>query len=213
MKYKHIIFDWDGTLGKTLHLWLAGYKKGLVAQGQSEHLLDAEVARNFFFEFKEIDNRYPEVSISTVFHEAEKHVIANIENLELYNDTKSTLEKLNQMGVTCSLVSSSPRNILEKGVDLHSLREEFSSIVGREDVEKHKPNPEAFLKTLEMNNMKPQDTLVIGDSSGDMKAGKAVGADTCLFIPQENSMFYDFDVLKEKNPDYAIENIVELLNI
>lgn len=59
MALNTIIFDWDGTLGMTLHLWLAGYQHGLQQQG---HTLDeATIARDLFYHHDSAADKVPEV--------------------------------------------------------------------------------------------------------------------------------------------------------
>ena len=60
MKIKNIIFDWDGTLGMTLHLWLEGYRNALSKLGYS--FTDSHIAKNFFYEHELGQLKYPEIS-------------------------------------------------------------------------------------------------------------------------------------------------------
>ena len=46
MKYTSVIFDWDGTLGMTLHLWLAAYRNTL--QNLGFNYSDEVIVEDFF---------------------------------------------------------------------------------------------------------------------------------------------------------------------
>lgn len=211
MKYQHVIFDWDGTLGKTLHLWLAGYRIGL--QNQQHTFPDSVIARDFFYEHDKASEMYPDIDIDELLNDAKGHVLDNLGSLELYDNVISTLDSLKDAGVTVSLVSSSYRPLLEAGLDAHNLQSNFVSILGGDDVSKHKPNPMAFQQTLDNVSMKPEETIIIGDAKTDVLAGKAAGVSTCLFTPADNEMFYDFAVLRATDPDYIIDDMGDFAGI
>ena len=112
-----------------------------------------------------------------------------------------------------SLVSSSNRNLLEKGLILHGLTDYFSSVISGDDVTKHKPNPEAFRQTFDLIKKEPNEILIIGDAKTDIMAGHAADTKTCLFTPKDNELFYDFDELRSIQPDFEINTLSELLEI
>ena len=53
----------------------------------------------------------------------------------------------------------------------------------------------------------------LGDAENDILAAKAAGLASCLFLPSENKIFYNFDKLKETNPTYCIELLKDSTNI
>jgi len=66
----HIIFDWDGTLAKTLHLWLAGYRIGL--ESQQHTFPDSIIARDFFMiTMKDKRN----IQISSLINYLKRHIL------------------------------------------------------------------------------------------------------------------------------------------
>ncbi len=64
VKIKNIIFDWDGTLSMTLHLWVAGYREALQNQGHT--ILDSIIARDFFYEHDKGQLNYPDINFETL---------------------------------------------------------------------------------------------------------------------------------------------------
>lgn len=206
----HIIFDWDGTLAKTLHLWLAGYRIGL--ESQQHTFPDSIIARDFFYDHDEGQKKYPDIKFDLLFEVAHSHVHTNLSDLELYPNVSETLSKLKEKGILLSLVSSSPRRLLEAGLNVHNLDSYFISIIAGDDVMKRKPDPESFLQTLNIINTLPEKTLIIGDAKSDIAAGKTAGTQTCIFMPAENALFYDFDTLKHSDADFQITKLSELIN-
>ena len=53
----------------------------------------------------------------------------------------------------------------------------------------------------------------MGDSDTDIMAAKAAGLDSCLFLPPENKIFYDFAKLKESGPTYIVESLKEFAEL
>ena len=52
-------------------------------------------------------------------------------------------------------------------------------VLGAEDVEHAKPQPDAVLKTLKELGFTPEETLVVGDMTYDILMGSRAGAHTC----------------------------------
>jgi pyrophosphatase PpaX len=140
-----IIFDWDGTLAKTLHLWLAGYREGL--EQQQHTFPDTVIARDFFYEHDKGALKYSHIDFDELVSHTHSYVKQHINQLELYEGAKKLLESLDNQNL--ALVSSSPRQLLEEGLRAHGLAKHFKSIIAGDDVTKHKPNPEAFNQTID----------------------------------------------------------------
>jgi|SRR3989338_8354110 len=63
-----------------------------------------------------------------------------------------------------------------------TLLDYFDAIVDSSDVEKHKPHPEGVLKVLTPLNVKPEDSVMVGDTTADIAAGKAAGCAQTIAI-------------------------------
>jgi pyrophosphatase PpaX len=204
-----IIFDWDGTLAKTLHLWLIGYREGLQKQGHT--FLDQVIAKDFFYEHDEAALKYPNIDLEELVTYAREFVQQHITQLELYTGVEFVLDSLSHKKM--ALVSSSPRRLLEAGLEEHKLTKYFELVVAGDDVSKHKPHPEAFLQVIKYFDVSPEKTLIIGDAKTDILAGKAAGTKTCLFSPADNGMFYDFEASRTAEPDCEVQNLIDFLSI
>lgn len=208
-KYELIIFDWDGTLAKTLHLWLAGYREGL--EQQQHTFPDAIIARDFFYEHDKAVLKYPNINFEELVSFARKYIHNHVNQLKLYEDAKTVLESLDKQNL--ALVSSSPRNLLEAGLEANGLSKYFEFVIAGDDVTKHKPNPEAFNQTIEYFSASRDRTLIIGDAKTDILAGKAAQLKTCFFAPKSNEIFYDFVDTRRSKPDYEITSLQDLTTI
>jgi len=211
MKYSSVIFDWDGTLGMTLHLWFEGYKSELKKLGREYS--DQVIIDDFFYEHKKTMLKYPDMDFDAFIENVRKYMISHVSHMKLYEGVHETLEKLQENNIKLALVSSSPRKLLEEVLELTDLSKFFSAISGFDDIMKHKPDPEPFLYIIEVAKLDPKNTIIIGDSPHDISAAKAAAIDSCLFLPEENKIFYDFEKLKQTNPTYCVETLKEFANI
>lgn len=208
-RYSLIIFDWDGTLAKSLHLWLTGFRTSLAAQ--DHHIPDHIITQHFFTELDQTEKQYPTLDMELLILKTREYIHINSHELELYPGVPQTLDALRDTPL--ALVSSSPRMILETSLFANNLIPHFSSIIAGDDGKQYKPHPEAFLATIEHHGVSPEQTLIIGDTHTDIMAGHAAGAHTCFFAPDENALFHDFSKTRALTPHYEISSLTELLTI
>ena len=117
------------------------------------------------------------------------------------------LHSLHQQGFQLGIATSSGRAL--PFLDSWGVRHLFSGIVGREDVENRKPNPEPVLKCLQHLALDPSEAIYIGDSPIDIQAGKAAGVRTVGVLTGTSTN----TVLQEEQADYILSSVVELPHI
>ena len=211
MTIKNIIFDWDGTLAKTLDLWLAGFQKSF--DQRNMWFPPREIVTQFFQDHHLVPDRFPDLDFGNVAAEARAHVLQATAGVDLYDGAHDALHALRGAGVTVSLVSSSPRTLLSTGLGAHGLDDFFASTIAGDDGYGHKPEPLPFATTLDRVGMDASETLIIGDSHVDILAGQAVGCQTCWFAPEGNGVFHDFGRIRGIGADYEVRGIGELVGM
>ena len=211
MKFSSIIFDWDGTLGMTLHLWLDAYRGELLNLGYT--FSDEIIIQDFFYEHDRAAIKYPSIDFDSFVKNVHERMVGHVSSMKTYPDALYALEKLQDNDIKLALVSSSPRRLVKEALKYTGLDKFFSLIVAGDDIMKHKPDPEAFNEIIEIAKLNPKDVLILGDSHNDIIAAKAAGISSCLFLPPENKIFYDFSKLKETNPTYCAENLKDFTGI
>lgn len=209
MEIRNIIFDWDGTLVRTLELWLAGYQHSF--ERRNLHFEPQEIVVEFFQNHHEVPARHPDIDFPLIAEETRSHVFQTLQEVELYEGAIDTLNKLLRSNKGLSLVSSSSRQLLNNGLRTHSLENAFASTIAGDDGYGHKPDTLPFEETLNRIGANARDTLVIGDSHVDIEAGKSLGCQTCLFAPPQNMIFHNFTHLQSMNADYEIDSLPDLL--
>jgi len=211
MKFSAVIFDWDGTLGKTLHLWLTGYRIELEKLGF--FLSDEIIIRDFFYEHDKASIKYPTINFELLVKGVHTYINNNINSLGTYTGARAALEQLQSSGISLALVSSSPRKILKEALEDTGLTQFFPTIVSGDDIMRHKPDPEPFEQAIEVGHFDRGTTLILGDSYSDIIAAKATKIESCLFLPSDNRLFYDFDELKKTEPTYCVETLESFANL
>lgn len=67
----------------------------------------------------------------------------------------------------------------------------FITVIGGEDVQLGKPNPEGFIKAVEKLDVKPEECLVLEDATRGIEAAKAAGC-FCFAVKNPNIYGQDF---------------------
>ncbi|MFK7861804.1 MAG: HAD family hydrolase [Granulosicoccus sp.] len=211
MSIQNIIFDWDGTLARTLELWLNGYQLSFARRDLK--FQPKEIVAEFFHNHDDVPEKHPDIDFPAIAEETRDHVFHSANTVNLYDGAVETLAILKGNKILLSVVSSSSRSLLNKGVDAHQLDSYFMSTVAGDDGYGHKPDTLPFKETLNRMGVSAADTLIIGDSHVDILAGMAIGCQTCLFTPPQNSLFHNLENLKSMNADHEIDNLPGLLQL
>ncbi len=223
-KIKAIIFDMDGTILKTEHIWQQVTIGTLEKYGITELSKEQEAVllRLSGMGMKEaatlIKNEFNlPSSIEEIF--TLKLALANMhfESALEYIDGFETFHKL--------LITHNIPTGLATNAHPHNLSEITKTMNLKEKFGDHiyciahvnfvaKPSPALFLHTAEKLGVKPEECLVFEDSVPGFKAAKAAGM-KCIAIrnPYNRELFKEFTDHGIDSYDEAIETIKKLFNI
>ena len=214
MNIQLIIFDFDGTLGDTRRNIVTTMHMTIEAMGLP-YRSDAECASTIglplfgCFEalFPNTDKRIFQQCVETyrrIFQE-------NMQTIkpQTFPKVVETLSALKEKGLTLAIASSrSHASLVELTHDL-GISNVISYMIGADDVNKAKPNPEPVLNILEALGYKACQTLVVGDMDVDILMGANAGTKTCG-VTYGNGTKKE---LEEVGADYVINSIDELIGI
>ena len=96
----------------------------------------------------------------------------NVQAIDGYLDF---LAELHGGGLSVAVATSAPRANLELILGSLGIKESMKSLLASEDVSKHKPDPEVYLKTAANLNLEPGRCLVFEDSYSGILAGLNAG--------------------------------------
>jgi len=210
MKYKYLLFDWDGCLAKTAEIWLDGYQKVFTMYGMQPTL--EEITDKVFGDW-EGPSKLGIPDNDAFFEKMMPIIDKGIETVGLYPGAMEMLEESRARGARIALVSSSMRRHLDVALVNNKIKDYFEIIISGEDVENHKPDPEVIYKALDFFKANKSEAVIIGDTKSDLIAGKNAGIDTVLFYPDSHKLFYDKEALLKHEPTHVISQLSEVLEL
>ena len=119
------------------------------------------------------------VQAETVLHEEELY---GVSNAQLIPGVRGVLARLAEDGVPFAVVSNNHSDCLFAVFRKFALPMPVD-IIGRNDVERPKPDPEGIRKAVAALGVTPQSCLLVGDGEQDCYAGTQAGVLTALIRP------------------------------
>lgn len=219
LKVAAVIFDLDGTLIDSIDIYFtivenALKRLNLPAVSRNQILAAAE-SEEFKWELvlpQDVLDRKAEIidEAWAVINEIAPQMFAD--NLELIQGAERIVKNLSSSGLKIGLVTSTRRQYLEtkmqplKNAGVDTL---FEAIITSDDVEKRKPAPDPLIACAQQLDMKPGNCVYVGDTTIDIKAGKAAGMSTIGVL----TGFDEYEALENENPDAIVKSVQNLLEI
>src|SRR5918992_926181 len=133
------------------------------------------------------------------------------ETLEAFEGMLDVLPRLREEGRTLGIVTSKRHRTVELAFARFSwLREQFDVVVGYDDTERHKPDPDPVLAALEQLGADPSEAAYVGDSPFDIQAAKAAGA---FAVGVSWGGIHPAERLLAEEPDAFVHSPEELLDV
>lgn len=176
MKYKHIVFDVDGTLLDTAETSLTCLQRVLLEVLHREIPME-ELRPLFGIPCKEIAQMYQVPNVDEVVERWQKYDREEKTKVSLFSGIRELLERLSQMGYVLGIVTSRSRKEIDEQIPFFHLESYFKVSISSDDTERRKPFPDPLLKYIELTGAKPEEILYIGDSEHDMECARAAGID------------------------------------
>lgn len=126
-----------------------------------------------------------------------------------YDGVEETLHILKKRGIKLAIVSTKRKETILHGLRLMGVSELFDAVIGLDDVENPKPDPEPILKALKELASSASESLMIGDNSHDIEGGKNAGVRTAGVAWSVKGE----EFLASLNPDYMLQHMSDLLEL
>ena len=124
----------------------------------------------------------------------------------LFPGVAETLAALDARGFRMSIATSRGSRSLQMLLERMGAAAYFCASAASDTVSRHKPEPDPALYVLEKMGGKPEESLVIGDTTFDILMGQAAGCRTCG-VTWGNQ---DRAQLQAASPDWILDRIEEL---
>lgn len=210
MKYKCLLFDFDGTLAHSDDALYNTFNDTLEVHGHNKITRDefrgfaGKKMRELYSHYSDHDEALAEKMRRTHLVVQKKHLHKYV----LFPNVIETLKTLKHGGYRLGMVTTANKIKMTELMNILDLSSYFEICVTPEDVRYIKPHRDPFDKALMLLNCKPSETLMIGDTDADIEGARSVGIDS---VAVTYSTFGD--KVKEYNPTYTIDSIGELLKI
>lgn len=210
MPFSVVLFDLDGTLINTNDLILASFQHTL------REKLGLEVPPEEIYQYfgeplvytmaRYAPDRAEELAdFYRVFNHANHDQL--LRNFEGVSEALSTLHTA---GVQLAIVTSKHVALARRGLRVANLDKYFPVVVGMDETEKHKPEPEPALLALQRLGVEPgPHVLMVGDSRFDILCGRNAGCKTAAvgWTVQDRAQ------LAESRPDFWLEQPGDLVDL
>ena len=98
----------------------------------------------------------------------------------------SHIHHLKRSGKKCAVVSSAATWMVNNILSALELADLFDVVITQEHVTNHKPDPEAYILSLDQLGLSSSQVLVFEDSNAGVEAGVAAGCDVVAFAHEFN---------------------------
>jgi pyrophosphatase PpaX len=211
MRFRVVLFDLDGTLIDSGPIILASMQHAtrtvLGREIAYEELAATVGGQGLVSQMRALDpDRVEELVEVYKEHNDPLH-----ETLEAFDDFLDLLPRLRDEGRRLGIVTAKRHRTVRLALDrFPELAEQFEVVVGYEDTERHKPEPDPVLLALDRLGAAPAEAAYVGDSPFDIQAAKAAG--TFAVAVGWGGIHADERLLEEE-PDAFVREPAELLDV
>jgi pyrophosphatase PpaX len=210
MRFPVVLFDLDGTVIDSGAIILASMrhaaKEVLGAEPSDELLMAAVGGPGLEAQMHALaPDRVEELVIVYRAHNEPLH-----EDLLFCAGVDDVLIRLKEDGHRLGIVTAKRRATVDLAFAVLPLRDLFETVVGGDETERHKPDPQPLLIAAERLGVDPSECAYVGDSPFDIRAAKAAGM---LAVAVTWGGIHDRAKLEAEAPDAIVDRAEELLGV
>ena len=174
-----ILWDLDGVIVNSGHYHFEAYRWLLSQRGvelTEEHFFSHLFGRRNWDILREVLGDFQENELRRIAEVKEEKFRELVRgNIEALPGAKELLRRAHEAGIKQAIVSSTPRENIEMIIDTLGVRDCLEVIVGEEDTERGKPDPQPFTTAADRLGVPYEYCIVIEDAPEGIAAGKAAG--------------------------------------
>ena len=179
MKYRAILFDFDYTLGDSTNGIVLSVNYALVKLGHVQKSVE-DITKTIGLSLKDTyftltgdNNLNAAMLFSKYFKEKADRVM--VDNTDLYPNVKESLSILRHQGCKTGIVTTKFHYRIQQILQKCNVPDLVDLIVGAEDVQIEKPNPEGLILAVEQLGLLKEKVLYVGDSFVDAQTAQNAG--------------------------------------
>jgi pyrophosphatase PpaX len=204
------LFDLDGTLldsrDPIIDAMFATVQRYLTHRVTRDELLG-----RFGESFDDFYQQIADLITGNVTREQVFHTYLEFMNLHhngpliFFPYVREGLEQLKSLGYQIGIVTNKQRKFVLKGLKQSGILNLFDTIICVDDVTAGKPSPEPIVKAMDSLGVRPNQTMMVGDSRYDMISARAAQV-KCVLLE-----WYGQNKSQELLPDYCFSSFREFL--
>lgn len=203
MQIKAVLLDMDGTLVDAFKPIITALNQTLEDFGLPQ-MSDADIKRH---------TGRGECSMVSLFgdkrEEAVKHFLEyhdrHLFDIQPMPGAECMLDWLAEHGIASAIVTSKSQPRADKQLKHLGWTDKISAVIGMQDGRRQKPDPHTIQLACNALNLHPSDTIMIGDGTADMKAGKSAGS-----IPIGLTHSFSHDELINAGATHCFDSLAEV---
>ncbi len=213
---KGIIFDVDGVLVDTEKIHVEAWENVFCPKGITLSKDDYEKGigiadKEFLIQLKNQKKIPKNLDIGRLCKEKEKYFLEIISNgVNVIDGVVEILNFLKEKKFKIAAASNSKMVFVKNVLKYGGIKDFFDVIVARESIKEAKPEPEIYIKTLELLKLKKNEVIVFEDSEVGIESAKRAGI-FCVGI--ETTQQYDklkkSDIILKKMDTEKIKDIIK----
>jgi beta-phosphoglucomutase len=208
---KAAIWDLDGTLVDTAELHFRAWAEVCRENGRDFTRADFQATfgqRNPEIIRKLFGERFKDQEIAALGDCKEiLYRAAAAEGVELLPGAGALIEDLHNAGFVQAIASSAPHANLELILRLTGIARYFAAVVGSEDTQRGKPDPQVFLVAAERLGVPPSRCVVFEDAVAGVEAARAA-AMKCVAV---RCVGHHFEAsLRQAGADFVVGTLVQV---
>ena len=176
-KIRALIFDLDGTLSDSLPVHIATWHKLCGEMGCTfDERIVAEMTGMATISFAERIKKEQRLDVDShdIVHRKQSYFWENTHKVKPIHAVVDVVKKYHKI-LPMAVGTGASRRSAELQLETLQLKEYFDVIVTADDVCRHKPNPDTFLKCAELLNVSPEECVVFEDGEMGMQAARKAG--------------------------------------
>jgi putative hydrolase of the HAD superfamily len=212
-----LIFDFDGLILDTETAVYEGWRELYASHG---HPLALETwAQCVGSDFGAYD---PEADLEKLLsrklhwhplHEQRRLTVQrHLEQAEAMPGVRARLHEARELGVPCSVASSSPHEWVDRWLSHLELREFFQNVTCLDDTGKAKPDPSLFQHAAMKLQAAPESVVIFEDSLNGLRAAHAAEM-RCVVVPCAVTQHLKFDAAWRQLKSLEEVSLRELLSL
>ncbi len=183
MRFKAIIFDFDGTLCETARGIINCAKYALEAFGvpipQEDKELEFFIGPPLLVTFQERFGADAQTAAEMVQKYRERYSDKGIFECELYDGTRALLKTLCDSGFTLGIASSKPTAYVERLLEHFEIAEYFKSVCGVSFSADCETKASIIARCIDELCVLPEEVFAVGDRNYDIDGAKINGIKSC----------------------------------